>query len=303
MFTTPNWPRVTKSRCPNQPAARPCKPLDNDRSITTGDGDVAPSAHPSRSYHVGRGRGPPTFRHRVPGRGLPPSGLARALFEARVALTRRAARRRSASVASIALSGLLAAALLLPSVPAGATSITTAAAPVTDPAALVHPLDGTGTGPVSPGTVGEFPGADLPFGIIQWSPDTSPDTVQAGGGYSYADDHLNGFSLTHLSGTGCPSYQDVPILPTVGAVRGDPPDCAGHLLPPPGAGQPRSLPGHARPAAHPRLPGRDHAHRHRQPRPSRRAPHPTSSSRWPTAPTRPAPPPCAWSAATKSRAR
>jgi putative alpha-1,2-mannosidase len=88
----------------------------------------------------------------------------------------------------------------------------------TDPAALVHPLDGTGTGPVSPGTVGQFPGADVPFGMIQWSPDTSPNAVQAGGGYSYGDSEINGFSLTHLSGTGCPSYQDVPILPTEGAI-------------------------------------------------------------------------------------
>ena len=66
--------------------------------------------------------------------------------------------------------------------------------------------------------MGEFPGADLPFGMIQWSPDTSPNTVQSGGGYSYGDSAISGFSLTHLSGTGCPSYQDVPILPTVGAV-------------------------------------------------------------------------------------
>ena len=139
-----------------------------------------------------------------------------------MALTRQAGRRRDVWVAPIALAGLLAGALLLPPVPADATSSTTAAAAVTDPAALVHPLDGTGTGPVSPGTVGEFPGADLPFGTIQWSPDTSPDAVQAGGGYSYADDHLNGFSLTHLSGTGCPSYQDVPILPTVGALPATP---------------------------------------------------------------------------------
>ena len=87
-----------------------------------------------------------------------------------------------------------------------------------DPAALVHPLDGTATGPVSPGTVGEFPGADVPFGMLQWSPDTSPDTVQAGGGYDYEDSSINGFSLTHLSGTGCPSYQDVPILPTEGTL-------------------------------------------------------------------------------------
>jgi predicted alpha-1,2-mannosidase len=87
-----------------------------------------------------------------------------------------------------------------------------------DPAALVHPLDGTSTGPVSPGTVGEFPGADVPFGMLQWSPDTSPNAAQAGGGYAYEDDSINGFSLTHLSGTGCPSYQDVPILPVEGAV-------------------------------------------------------------------------------------
>ena len=85
-----------------------------------------------------------------------------------------------------------------------------------NPAALVHPLDGTATGPVSPGTVAQFPGADVPFGMLQWSPDTSPNAAQAGGGYAYDDSMLNGFSLTHLSGTGCPSYQDVPILPTEG---------------------------------------------------------------------------------------
>ena len=66
--------------------------------------------------------------------------------------------------------------------------------------------------------MGEFPGADLPFGMIQWSPDTSPNTEQSGGGYAYEDAAISGFSLTHLSGTGCPSYQDIPILPTVGAV-------------------------------------------------------------------------------------
>ena len=71
---------------------------------------------------------------------------------------------------------------------------------------------------MNPGTVGQFPGADVPFGMVQWSPDTSPNTVQAGGGYSYSDSEINGFSLTHLSGTGCPSYQDVPILPTEGAI-------------------------------------------------------------------------------------
>ena len=112
--------------------------------------------------------------------------------------------------------------------------------------------------------MGEFPGADLPFGMIQWSPDTSPDAVQAGGGYSYADDHLNGFSLTHLSGTGCPSYQDVPILPTVGALPATPQaalDTFSHR-------QEQASPGRYQVTLGPqpiaRLSGRDHPHRHRQ---------------------------------------
>ncbi len=114
-------------------------------------------------------------------------------------------------------------------VPGMANSRTAAAAPagrpvrlVSDPAGLVNPIDGTGVGGVTPGAVGEFPGADLPFGMIQWSPDTVPNTAGAGGGYSYDDSQINGFSLTHLSGTGCPVYGDVPILPTVGPVGTDP---------------------------------------------------------------------------------
>ena len=105
----------------------------------------------------------------------------------------------------------------------GATSSPGAAATlVSDPASLVHTIDGTGSGPVKPGAVGEFPGADLPFGMIQWSPDTTPNRAGAGGGYSYADSHISGFSLTHLSGTGCASYGDVPILPTVGPIGASP---------------------------------------------------------------------------------
>jgi len=106
--------------------------------------------------------------------------------------------------------------------PVTATGAQESSTTAAEPAALVQPLDGTGTGSVSPGTVGEYPGADVPFGMLQWSPDTSPNAVQAGGGYAYADSEIGGFSLTHLSGTGCPSYQDVPILPTVGAVGTSP---------------------------------------------------------------------------------
>jgi predicted alpha-1,2-mannosidase len=123
-----------------------------------------------------------------------------------------------------ATAGALLTTLLVTSPVSSETQVRAAPPPsaLTDPAALVHPLDGTGTGPVTPGTVGEFPGADVPFGMLQWSPDTSPDAVQSGGGYAYSDSHVNGFSLTHLSGTGCPSYQDVPILPTVGPLGASP---------------------------------------------------------------------------------
>ena len=54
------------------------------------------------------------------------------------------------------------------------------------------------------GTTGDgntFPGASLPFGMIQWSPDSGSD-----GWYFYDKASIHGFSLTHLSGAGCPLY-------------------------------------------------------------------------------------------------
>ncbi len=92
---------------------------------------------------------------------------------------------------------------------------------VTGPASLVDPFVGTGAGAVQPGAVDTFPGASMPFGMIQWSPDTSPDRTD-GGGYAYADHRLLGFSLTHLSGPGCPYFGDVPILPVAGPAPADP---------------------------------------------------------------------------------
>jgi len=55
-----------------------------------------------------------------------------------------------------------------------------------------------------------FPGADVPYGMVQWSPDTMPHR-NAGGGYNYGDESLTGYSLTHVSGPGCGAAQDVPI--------------------------------------------------------------------------------------------
>ncbi len=67
-----------------------------------------------------------------------------------------------------------------------------------------------------------FPGAEAPFGMVQWSPDTMP-TYNAGGGYDFSDTKLWGYSLTHVSGPGCGAAGDVPMVPLTGALpAGDP---------------------------------------------------------------------------------
>jgi len=80
-----------------------------------------------------------------------------------------------------------------------------------------------GTRP-GPGTFGgghNFPGAALPFGMVQWSPDTTPSDRHAGG-YDHRDRHITGFSLTHLSGAGCSLYGDFPFLPTTEPIETSP---------------------------------------------------------------------------------
>ncbi|WBO62717.1 lectin [Streptomyces camelliae] len=84
---------------------------------------------------------------------------------------------------------------------------------VKDPASLVNPLIGTS------GAVDTFPGPDMPAGMVQWGPDTAPHRPD-GGGYEYNDNKISGFSLTHVSGPGCPVAGDLPILPVTGALSG-----------------------------------------------------------------------------------
>jgi predicted alpha-1,2-mannosidase len=126
--------------------------------------------------------------------------------------------------AAVVTAAALATATAMLTPPAFAQASVTAAkgatAAVTDPAALVDPTVGTGSGGATVGQVDTFPGADMPFGMIQWSPDTSsrPD----GGGYNYDDSSITGFSLTHLSGPGCAVAGDFPILPMTGALPADP---------------------------------------------------------------------------------
>ena len=54
-----------------------------------------------------------------------------------------------------------------------------------------------------------YPGAILPFGAVQLSPDTRLDGWDGCSGYHYSDSRIYGFSHTHLSGTGCSDYGDI----------------------------------------------------------------------------------------------
>ena len=75
----------------------------------------------------------------------------------------------------------------------------------------VNPFIGTG------GHGHTFPGATLPFGMVQLSPDTRIDGSWDGcSGYHYSDETIYGFSHTHLNGTGCTDFGDIMIMPFMG---------------------------------------------------------------------------------------
>ncbi|MEU6243004.1 GH92 family glycosyl hydrolase [Streptomyces sp. NPDC047024] len=103
----------------------------------------------------------------------------------------------------LCLAGTLAATTLL-TAPVTAQTGPPAGSRLTD---LVNPFIGT----QNEGNT--YPGAAVPFGMVQLSPDTGHNT-----GYDYAQDHIRGFSLVHLSGVGCGLGGDLPVLPTTGDV-------------------------------------------------------------------------------------
>ncbi|PKW10677.1 alpha-1,2-mannosidase, putative [Streptomyces sp. 1222.5] len=117
---------------------------------------------------------------------------------------------------------LLLAALLATGGAATPALAVTAAPPglVKDPTPYVDPLIGTRNG----GNV--FPGAVVPFGMLSWSPEnTRGDATRtaAPGGYQYDATRVRGFSLTHMSGTGCAGGSgDIPIFPYAGEVTTSP---------------------------------------------------------------------------------
>lgn len=80
----------------------------------------------------------------------------------------------------------------------------------------VNPFIGTG------GHGHTYPGATVPFGMVQLSPDTRIDGSWDGcSGYHYSDNVIYGFSHTHLNGTGCSDYGDIMLMPTMGVTTLD----------------------------------------------------------------------------------
>lgn len=81
---------------------------------------------------------------------------------------------------------------------------------------FVDPSIGTG------GHGHTYPGASMPFGMVQLSPDTFDSGWDASSGYHIGDGSIMGFSHTHLSGTGAADMLDVLVMPAQGAVLLEP---------------------------------------------------------------------------------
>ncbi|NOT94585.1 GH92 family glycosyl hydrolase [Ferruginibacter sp.] len=79
----------------------------------------------------------------------------------------------------------------------------------------VNPFIGTG------GHGHTYPGAVLPHGMVQLSPDTRLEGWDGCSGYHYSDNYIYGFTHTHLSGTGCSDYGDILLMPMAGEPSGD----------------------------------------------------------------------------------
>ena len=79
-------------------------------------------------------------------------------------------------------------------------------------AGWVDPFIGTG------GHGHTYPGATVPFGMVQVSPDNGRSGWDWSSGYHWSDSVLTGFSHTHLSGTGIGDLLDVLVMPVSGVV-------------------------------------------------------------------------------------
>src|SRR6266516_5828379 len=102
---------------------------------------------------------------------------------------------------------LIGTVVILPATPAAADTLALTQ--------YVNPFIGTDNSnspnPVPGGAGGStYPGAVVPFGGVQFSPDTPTGSPS---GYRYSDTSVESFSLTHFDGAGCPNNEDLPLLP------------------------------------------------------------------------------------------
>lgn len=116
------------------------------------------------------------------------------------------------TVVATAIAVIAAGTVSTPAVAAGGS------VQASDPTSYVNPFIGT----QDEGNT--YPGATVPFGAVQFSPDTGHNT-----GYDYTEDSIRGFSLVHLSGVGCGLGGFLPVLPTTGDIAST--DYANYKLP------------------------------------------------------------------------
>ena len=88
---------------------------------------------------------------------------------------------------------------------------------VANPVEHVDTLNGTGTGGETVGEINNFPGPSVPFGMVQYSPDTTYNYA----GYNYDNPRSTGFSMTHAS-VGCAAFGDISMLPTTTPIGSQP---------------------------------------------------------------------------------
>ncbi len=113
---------------------------------------------------------------------------------------------------------VIAAALLVSAMLVSATPTSYEPPPlVANPVEHVDTLIGTGNGGKTVGEINNFPGPSVPFGMVQYS----PDTVGNYAGYSHSNGRSTGFSMTHAS-VGCPAFGDISMLPTTSSVGDEP---------------------------------------------------------------------------------
>src|SRR5689334_6298339 len=118
----------------------------------------------------------------------------------------------------LALAALLATAGIVAGVPTAAHAAVLALTQHVNP--FIGTDDSNSPNPVPGGAGGStVPGPVLPFGMVQFSPDTPSASPS---GYRFSDTQIQEFSLTHFNGAGCANNEDLGLLPITGNLSASP---------------------------------------------------------------------------------